>query len=70
MDDNISLQASDKLDDEDDVKMLTECPQANGQKEQESSTMEIKLLQDIANDFDDDDVGLHSLFRKNQKPDQ
>lgn len=55
-DDDLSVHASDEFDEEDDLKKLTERPQANGQKERENLTAETKLLQDIANGFDDDDA--------------
>ena len=48
-DDNISLHASDDLDDVDDIKMLTECSKATGQKEREIPAKETQLLQDFAN---------------------
>ena len=55
-DDNISLHASDDLDDADDIKMLTECSKATGQKEWETPAKETKLLQDFANSLDEDDA--------------
>ena len=48
-DDNISLHASDDLDDVDDIKMLTECSKVNGQKEREIPAKETQLLEDFAN---------------------
>ena len=50
--DDFSVLVSDELDEEDDLKELTERPQSKGQKERENST----FLQDIANSFDDDDA--------------
>ena len=55
-DDNISLHASDDLDDADDIKMLTECSKATGQKERETPDKEKQLLQDCANSLDEDDA--------------
>ena len=55
-DDNISLHAGDDLDDADDIKMLTECSKATGQKERENSDKETKILQDFANSLDEDDA--------------
>ena len=55
-DDNISLHASDDLEDADDIKMLTECSNATGQKERETPAKETKVLQDFANSLDDDDA--------------
>ena len=55
-DDNISLHASDDLDDADDIKMLTECSKATGQKERETPAKETQLLQDCANSLDEDDA--------------
>lgn len=43
-DDDISLHASDELDDADDVKKLTECSKATGQNERETPAKETKLL--------------------------
>ena len=56
LDDNISLHASDDLDDADDIKMLTECSKATGQKERETPAKETQLLQDCANSLDKDDA--------------
>ena len=55
-DDNISIHASDELDDADDIQMLTERSKATGQKERETPAKETKLLQDFANSFDEDDA--------------
>ena len=55
-DDNISLHASDDLDDAHDIKMLTECSKATGQKEREIPAKETQLLQDFANSLDEDDA--------------
>lgn len=55
-DDNISLHDSDDVDDADDIKMLTECSKATGQKEREISAKETQLLQDFANSLDEDDA--------------
>ena len=55
-DDNISLHASDDLDDADDIKMLTECSKATGQKGRETPAKETQLLQDCANSLDEDDA--------------
>ena len=55
-DDNISLHASDDLDDADDIKMLTKCSKATGQKERETPDKEKQLLQDCANSLDEDDA--------------
>lgn len=55
---------SDELDEEDDLKKLTERPQANGQKERESSTAGTKFLQDIGNSFDDDDVTGENKYKQ------
>ena len=55
-DDNISLYASDELDDADDIKMLTERSKATGQKERETPTKDTKLLQNFTNSFDVDDA--------------
>ena len=55
-DDNISLHASDDLDDADDIKMLTKCSKATGQKGRETPAKETQLLQDCANSLDEDDA--------------
>ena len=55
-DDNISLHASDDLDDADDIKMLTECSKATGQKGRETPAKETQLLQDCANSLDENDA--------------
>ena len=54
-DDNISLHASDDLDDADDIKMITKCSKATGQKGRETPAKETQLLQDCANSLDEDD---------------
>ncbi|XP_068704245.1 uncharacterized protein [Montipora foliosa] len=55
-DDNISLHASDDLDEADDIQMLTECSKATGQKEREIPAKETQFLQDFANSLDQDDA--------------
>ena len=42
-DDNISLHASDDLDEADDIQMLTECSKATGQKEREIPAKETQF---------------------------
>ena len=59
--DNISLYASDELEDADidDIKMLTErskSSKATGRNERETTANERKLLQDFANSLDEDDA--------------
>ena len=53
-DDDLSLHAQDDLDDE-DLKLLTEQSSATGQA-RETPVPEAKILQDIANGFEDDDA--------------
>ena len=53
-DDNLSLHAQDDLDDE-DLKLLTEQSSATGQA-RETPVLDAKILQDIANGFEDDDA--------------
>ena len=53
-DDDLSLHAQDDLDD-DDLKLLTEQSSATGQA-RETPVPEAKILQDIANGFEDDDA--------------
>ena len=53
-DDDLSLHAQDDLDDE-DLKLLTEQSSPTGQA-QETPLPEAKILQDIANGFEDDDA--------------
>ena len=53
-DDDLSLHAQDDLDDK-DLKLLTEQSSATGQA-RETPVPEVKILQDIANGFDDDDA--------------
>ena len=53
-DDNLSLHAQDDLDDE-DLKLLTEQSSATGQA-RETPILDAKILQDIANGFEDDDA--------------
>lgn len=53
-DDNISLHASDELDEADDIQMLTECSKATSQKEREIPAKETQLPQDFANNLDED----------------
>ena len=55
-DDNISLHASDALDEADDIQMLTECSKATGQKERAIPAKETQFLQDFANSLDEDDA--------------
>ena len=43
-DDNISLHASDDLDDANDIKMVTECSKITGPKEREIPVKETQLL--------------------------
>ena len=52
--DDLSLHAQDDLDDE-DLKLLTEQSSATG-KARETPVPEAKILQDIANGFEDDDA--------------
>ena len=52
--DDLSLHAQDDLDDE-DLKLLTEQSSATGQA-RETPVSEAKILQDIANGFEDDDA--------------
>ena len=55
-DDDLSLHAQDDLDDRDeDLKLLTEQSSATGQA-RETPVPEAKILQDIANGFEDDDA--------------
>ena len=49
------LYVSDSIDDEEDVKLLTESAQVTDPKARENDP-EIKLLQDLANTFEDDDA--------------
>lgn len=81
-DDDLSLHAQDDFDDE-DLKLLTEQSSATGQA-RETPVLEAKILQDIANGFEDDDatgdkimqqladshkvLGKETLFRKVEKP--
>ena len=53
-DDDLSLHAQDDLDNE-DLKLLTEQSSATGQA-RETPVPEAKILQDIANDFEEDDA--------------
>ena len=57
--DNVSLYASDELEDADidDIKMLTERSKVTGRNERETTANnETKLLQDFANSLDEDDA--------------
>jgi len=56
LDNNISLHASDDLDNTDDNKMLTKCSKATSQKGWETSAKETRLLQDFAESLDEEDV--------------
>ena len=54
-DDNLSLHAQGHLNDYEDLKLLTEQSSATGQT-RETPAPEAKILQDIANGFEDDDA--------------
>ena len=62
-DDDLSLHAWDDLNDDEDLKLLTEQSSATGQA-RETPVPEAKILQDIANGFEDDDAASDKITQQ------
>ncbi|PFX11296.1 hypothetical protein AWC38_SpisGene25070, partial [Stylophora pistillata] len=61
-DDDLSLHAQDNFDDE-DLKLLTEQSSSTGQA-RETPVLEAKIVQDIANGFEDDDATGNKIMQQ------